>query len=145
MKVSPVRRTLRSNQKVKLSRRYIRPFEILSRVRDVTYKLELPPELSRVHIFHVSMLKKYISDSSHVLHYEPLRIKEDDATYVEKPVQIIDTKEKVLRKQTIHWVKVLWDNHGPEEAKWELRDQVQRQYPHLLPEVSHLHLDAQMS
>lgn len=34
----------------------------------------------------------------------------------------IDTKERVLRTKIIHWVKVLWDNHGPKEATWELRD-----------------------
>ena len=34
-------------------------------------------------------------------------------------------------------MKVLWENHGPEEATWELRDQVQKKYPHLLPEVSY--------
>ena len=47
------------------------------------------------------MLKKYIPDPLHVLRHEPLEIIED-ATYVEKHVQIIDTKEWELRTQTIH-------------------------------------------
>ena len=66
-------------------------------------------------VFHVSTLKKYVRDPSHVLRHEPSEIRED-VTYVEKPVRIIDMKEKELRNQTIHWVKVLWENHEPEEA-----------------------------
>ena len=62
---------------------------------------------------------------------------------MEKPVRIIDTKEQELRNRTIHWVKVLWENHEPEEATWELWDQVKKKYPHLLPEVS-VHLEDQM-
>lgn len=80
------------------------------------------------------MLKKYVSNPTHVLLHEPLEIRED-ASDVERPSRIIDTKEQELRNRTIHWVKVLWENHEPEEATWELRDQVQRKYPHLLPEV----------
>lgn len=80
----------------------------------------------------------------HVLPYEPLELKAD-ATYVEEPVEILDTKEQVLRTRAIHWVKVSRENHRPEEATWELRDQVQRKYLHLLPEVCGCHLKDQMS
>ena len=135
LKVSPTRGTLRFGQKGKLSRRYIGPFEILERIGEVAYRLALPAALSAVHnVFHVSMLKKYIADSSHVLQYEPLEL-QPDVTYVERPSQIIDTKEQVLRTRTIHWVKVQWEHHSPREATWELRDQVKKLYPHLLPEV----------
>lgn len=134
-KVSPIRGTLRSSQKGKLAMRYIGPYEILSKNGDVAYRLALLPELSGVHnVFHVSMLKKYIPNPSHVLQHEPLKIREN-ASYVEKPVKIVDTKEQELRNRTIHWVKVQWENHEPEEATWELKDQVQKKYPHLLPEV----------
>ena len=68
MKVSPVRGTLRFGYKGKLARKYIGPYEILSKVGDVAYRLALPPELFEVHnVFHVSMLKKYIPNPSHVL------------------------------------------------------------------------------
>ena len=80
------------------------------------------------------MLKKYVPNPSHVLQHEPLEIRED-ASYVEKPVRIVDTKEQELRNRTIQWVKVQWKIHEPEEATWELREQVQRKYPELLPEV----------
>ena len=57
LKVSPDRGTLRFGQKGKLARRYIRPYEILSKIGDVAYRLALQSELSGVHnVFHVSML-----------------------------------------------------------------------------------------
>ena len=101
LKVSPTRGTLRFGQKGKLSRRYIGPYDIVSKIGEVAYRLALPPELSGVHnVFHVSMLKKYVPDRLHIIQYEPLEIRED-ATYVEKPKQITDTKEQKLRNRTI--------------------------------------------
>ncbi|XXG80253.1 hypothetical protein AAC387_Pa09g1168 [Persea americana] len=133
LKVSPARGTLRFGEKGKLARRYVGPFEIWTGIGDAAYKLQLSLELLGVHdVFHVSMLKKYVEDPTHILHYQPLDI-QPDALYVAKPVAIINTKEQVLRTRTIHWVKVQWEYHTPEEATWELRDQVERDYPHLLP------------
>ena len=82
----------------------------------VAYRLDLPPELSKVHnVFHVSMLHKYIPDPSHVLRDQPVQLKEN-LTYEETPVQIVDQKEQVLRSKVIHLVKVLWKNHEREAA-----------------------------
>ena len=75
LKVSPARGTLRFGPKGKLLRRFIEPFEILSHVGDVAYRLALAPKFAGVHnVFHVSMLKKYVTDSSHMLQHEPLKI-----------------------------------------------------------------------
>ena len=55
-------------QKEKLASKYIGSFEILERIGLVAYRLALPPDMLQVHpVFHVLMLKKYISDPSHVL------------------------------------------------------------------------------
>ena len=68
LRVSPTKGVMRFWKKGKLSSRYIGPFEILSRVGVVAYQLALPPNLSHVHpVFHVSMIRKYLSDPSHVL------------------------------------------------------------------------------
>ena len=81
----------------KLSPKYIGPFEILDRIGEVAYRLALPPALSSIHnVFHVSMLRKYIPDSSHVVSYEPLHLQKD-LTYEEYPVRIVDKKDQVLR------------------------------------------------
>jgi len=54
----------RFGKKGKLSPRYISPQKILSRVGKVAYEVKLPSELSSVHpIFHVSILRKHISDA----------------------------------------------------------------------------------
>ena len=63
------------------------------RAGEVAYRLILPVELAGVHkVFHISMLRKYIPDPSHVLHLEPLDV-QPDATFVERPKKIIDTKD----------------------------------------------------
>ena len=65
LKVSPMKGVMRFGKKGKLAPRYIGLFEILDRVGMVAYWLALPSNLSQVHpVFHVSMLKKYISDPS---------------------------------------------------------------------------------
>ena len=52
----------------KLSPRFIRPFEILERVGTVAYRLALLPSMSGVHeVFHVSMLRRYTLDPTHVV------------------------------------------------------------------------------
>ena len=77
LKVAPMKGVLRSGRKGKLSPRFIGPFEILERVGQVAYRLALPPVLSGVHnVFHVSMLRLYISDPSHVIDFKPLRLDE---------------------------------------------------------------------
>ena len=59
----------------------------------VAYKLALPPQLSGIHdVFHVSMLRKYKTDASHLIDWQPLEIRED-ITYVEQPIRILDKKE----------------------------------------------------
>ncbi|KAI5318587.1 hypothetical protein L3X38_038295 [Prunus dulcis] len=69
------------------------------------------------------MLRKYISDPSHVLEEQPIELQED-LTYVQQPVQILDWKMQVLHSRKIPLVKVLWRSHNAEEAIWEPEDQM---------------------
>ena len=65
LKVAPMKGVLRFGRKDKLSPRFIKPFEILERIGPVVCKLSLPPSLSGVHdVFHVSMLRKYMTTLS---------------------------------------------------------------------------------
>ncbi|XP_074276978.1 uncharacterized protein LOC141600631 [Silene latifolia] len=131
LKVSPTKGVVRFGKQRKLSPRYIGPFEIIERVGDVAYRLLLPIELSKIHdVFHISVLKKYISDPSHVITIPPLQVRED-LSYEELPIQILDYKEKVLRNKTISLVKVLWSRHEETEATWEVEQEMKDKYPHL--------------
>ena len=71
----------------------------------MAYRIKLPPGLSGINVFHVSMLQKYVVDPSHVIHHEEIQVL-PNTTYVEKPIRIFDTKEAVLRTRMIKWVKV---------------------------------------
>ena len=131
LKLSPWKGVVRFGKRRKLSPRYIGPYEILERVGPVAYRIALPPELSRMHdVFHVSMLRKYISDPSHVLESQPVDLK-FDLSYVEQPVKILDWKTQTLRSREISLVKVLWRSHTVEEATWEPEEQMRAQYPYL--------------
>ncbi|XP_073014537.1 uncharacterized protein [Primulina eburnea] len=97
---------MRFRKKGKLNPRFIGPFEILERVRTLTYRFALPPNLAGVHnVFHVSMLQKYISSPLHVLNYEPLQLTLN-LSFEERPTQILDRQERILWNKVIHMVKV---------------------------------------
>ncbi|XP_016748016.1 uncharacterized protein [Gossypium hirsutum] len=129
LKVSPWKKVFRFGQKGKLSPRFIRPYRVIRRIGPVTYQLELPPKLSQIHdMFHVSMLRWYRSDPSHVVAVEEIEVRLD-LTFEEEPIQIIGHDVKVLRMKSVPLVKVLWHNHKAEEATWEPEEAMQRQYP----------------
>ena len=68
LKVMPERGVVRFGKRGKLSPRFIGPFEILERVGTIAYRLALLPSMSGVHeVFHVSMLRRYIPDPTHVV------------------------------------------------------------------------------
>ena len=95
---------------------------IVERISSVAYRLDLREEFSRVHnVYHISMLRMYISDPSHVLEAPEIELR-DDLSYEEQPVQILGREEKELRNKTISLVKVPWGNHLVEEATWERED-----------------------
>ncbi|XP_068339011.1 uncharacterized protein [Pyrus communis] len=131
LKLSPWRDVVRFGKKGKLSPRYIGPYMITERVGEVAYMLKLPSKLAKVHnVFHVSLLRHYVADSSHVIPPQPLEINLD-LTYDDEPVTILDWKEKVLRNKTMSLVKVLWSNHSAEDSTWETEDRMRDLYPRL--------------
>ncbi|KAM2129058.1 hypothetical protein ACFX1R_008778 [Malus domestica] len=101
------RACLRFGKKGKLSPRYIGPYEIIEKIGQVAYRLELPLELSKIN---------------------------SDLTYDEEPVTNLDWKDKVLRNKTVSLVKVLWRNHSAEKATWETEDRMREMYPRLFYE-----------
>ena len=131
LKVSPWRKILRFGQKGNLSPWFIGPYEILERIGPVAYRLALPPELVKLHdVFHVSMLRRYRSDESHILPVQEIQVQED-FSYDEEPKTILAREVKQLQNKQVPLVKVLWQHHGREEATWELKATMRAQYPQL--------------
>ncbi|GKF50192.1 hypothetical protein Tco_0146659 [Tanacetum coccineum] len=94
LKVSPRKGVIRFGKRGKLNPRHIGPFKILERIGPVAYKLELPEELSNVHsTFHISNLKKCLSDESLVIPMKELQL-DDKLNFVEEPVEIMDREVK---------------------------------------------------
>ena len=129
--MSPSKGIVRFGKHGKLSPRFVGPFEVIKKVGPVAYRLSLSSNLAYVHnVFHVSMLRRCMSNTSKIIIPEPAQIQEN-LTYVKHPVEILDQKEQVLRNKVIPLVMVLWQNHSIEEATWEREDEIREKYPHL--------------
>ena len=131
LRVSPMKVVMRFGKRGKLSPKFIGPYEITEKVGKVAYRLALPNELGKVHdVFHISQLKRYVPDKSHVLDPEPLDL-DENLSYEEKPIKILDSKVRSTRRKDIKMVKVLWANQRTQEATWETEDSMREKYPHL--------------
>ena len=126
LKVSPWKKAMRFGKRGKLSLRFIGPYEVIEKVGPLAYKLALPLELEKIHnAFHVSLLRRYRSDPSHVVSSETIELRLD-LTYEDEPVEILAQEVKELQKKQIPLVKVLWRNHKTKEATLE-SEEVMRQ------------------
>nr|XP_009771406.1 PREDICTED: uncharacterized protein LOC104221943 [Nicotiana sylvestris] len=135
LRVSPMKGVMRLGKKGKLSPRFMGPYEILDRVGVVAYRLTLPPELSFIHpVFHVSMLRKYIPDSTHMIE-APIIPLNEKLSYEEESMAIVDRQIRKLRSKEIVFVKVLWRNHTVEETTWVVEKDMQAKYPHLFQSI----------
>ncbi|GKG04365.1 hypothetical protein Tco_0314752, partial [Tanacetum coccineum] len=98
--------------------------------------LKLLEELSNVHItFHVSNLKKCLSDESIVIPMKELRL-DDKLNFVEELVEIMDREVKQLKQSRIPIVKVRWNSKRRPEFTWEREDQIRAKYPYLFSNIT---------
>ena len=80
---------MRFGKKGKLSPRFIGPYEVIEKVGPVAYRLALPPDLERIHnVFHVSMLRRYRLDPSHVVSSNTIELT-PNLIYEEEPMEIL--------------------------------------------------------
>ena len=94
LKVSLWKKVMRFRKKGKLSPRFIGPYEVIKKVGPVVYKLALPPDLENIHnVFHVSMMRRYRSNPSHVVSSETIEVR-PYLTYEEEPVEILAREVK---------------------------------------------------
>ena len=90
---------------------------MIEKLGPVAYCLALPPDLEKIYnFFHVSMLRRYRSDPSHVISSETIKLK-PNLTYKEESIEIL-----------VWEVKELWRNHKTEEVTWESEETMWQQY-----------------
>ncbi|XP_070002659.1 uncharacterized protein [Nicotiana sylvestris] len=131
LKVSPMKGIMWFGNKGKLSLKYVGPYKIIQRIGQVAYKLELPPKMSLVHpVFNVSMLRKVVGDPSTIVPVETIEVNEE-LSYEEVPVSILDRQVPKLRNKEIASVKAVWQNQQVKEATWEAEEEMRKKYPHL--------------
>ncbi|KAK2410352.1 hypothetical protein QL285_045719 [Trifolium repens] len=108
--------------------------QITERIGKVAYQIALPPILSQIHdVFHVSQLRKYVPDPSHVITPDDIQLKEN-LSFEVPPVKVADRKMKRLRTKDIPLVKIIW-NEVTGDATWELESKMKEQYPELFNDV----------
>jgi hypothetical protein len=118
--------------KGKLAPRYIGLFPILERCGQVAYRLLLLESLSVVHnMFHISQLKKCLWIPDQTMDVADVNL-EQDLTYSEHPIRVLDQKDQITRRRTLMFYKVQWNQHTEEEATWESEDFFEKHFPKFL-------------
>ena len=131
LRVTPITGVGRALKSKKLTPRFIGPYQITSKVGKVAYRVALPPNLSNLHdVFHVSQLRKYVPDPSHVIEMDDIQVR-DNLTVETMPLRIEDREIKSLRGKEIFLVKVVWIGAAGESATWELESKMRNSYPEL--------------
>ncbi|GJX93122.1 putative reverse transcriptase domain-containing protein [Tanacetum coccineum] len=136
LKVSSWKGVVRFGKRGKLNPRYVGPFKVLEKVGSVSYKLELPEELSRVHnTVHVSNLKKCYANEPLAVPLDGLHF-DDKLQFVKEPVEIMDREVKRLKRSRIPIIKVRWNSRRGPEFTWTREDQFRKKYPHLFAKTA---------
>ncbi|XP_039688643.1 uncharacterized protein, partial [Medicago truncatula] len=129
LRVTPLTGVGRALKSRKLTPKFIGPYQISERVGTVAYRVGLPPHLSNLHdVFHVSQLRKYVADPSHVIPRDDVQVR-DNLTVETMPLRIDDRKVKSLRGKEIPLVRVVWGGATGESLTWELESKMRESYP----------------
>jgi hypothetical protein len=119
--------------KGKLALRYIGLYRIIDKYGPLSYQVELPSKLSRVHnVFHVSQLKRCLKPPTNVVIEDTIPL-EPDLTYKAYPTKILDQQDRVTHNKTTQFYKVQWNDNFKDEATWEHEDFLRSIYPDFLP------------
>jgi hypothetical protein len=99
--VKPHKSSIKLGKGAKISPRFMGPFDIVEKKGPMAYRLALPDSLMCMHdVFHVSVLRHYISDPTHVIDIIFLQVSDEGALTTE-PIHILDHCIRQLRRRTI--------------------------------------------
>ena len=113
LRVTPTTGIGRALKSRKLTPRFIGPYQITKRIGSVAYEIALPPHLANLHnVFHISQLRNYEADRTHVLEQDDVQVRENMTLGV-GPVRILDSQVKQLKGKEIQIVKVLMRKSYP--------------------------------
>lgn len=129
LKVSPMRGTKRFGLKGKLAPRFVGPFQIVQKIGDVAYRLDLPASMKVHPVFHVSMLRRCVRDSSQIIPVVDIELR-DDCTFEQRPRAIVDSDTRNTRRTSTEIVKVQW-SEDPSDCTWNVRADMEKKYPEL--------------
>jgi hypothetical protein len=115
---------------VKLSPRFLGPFELVEKKGCVAYRLALLDSFRHMHdVFHVYVLRHYVSDPTHVIDMSLLQVSVEGALTMEH-IRILYHHIRQLRHRAIDQVKVKWDNYSPHSATWDDAYDMHKKFPY---------------
>ncbi|PKU86738.1 hypothetical protein MA16_Dca027188 [Dendrobium catenatum] len=121
----------RFGRESKLSPRYVGPFEIIERIGNSAYRLLLPDQMSDIHnVFHISSLRKWISNYEKKLYANDVEIQEN-LQYKEEPKKFLAYDVRRLRSKQVLIVKIQWKHRTTRESTWEKESNMRQLYPSL--------------
>jgi hypothetical protein len=131
LRLQPYRKASNKKSGVeKLQPRFFGPYRVNRKVGAVAYELDLP-QGSKIHnVFHVSCLKRAIG--KHIIPIEELPPLDEEGKLVLVPEEILEVREKKLRKRSIKEYLVKWKNLPIEDVTWEGEQIIQETGPELL-------------
>ena len=132
MKVIPNRSGLTLDKSRKLSPRFCGPFEILKRIEKVAYELKLPEDWKIHNVFHVCLLRKYMSIPNYILVDRPKAASKEK--FLAEPEKILKIEYQYLRNRMFHRFYVNWRDYPEKEASWEREIDFRNDYPNFLIE-----------
>ena len=133
LKIQPHRqKTITQKALYKLGCRFYGPYQVVSKVGEVAYKLDLPAEAHIHPVIHVSQLKRSVGDTSLIMTQLPSM--DMDGNIMLRPLKALEYR-RIKRGSRFRWEVLLqWELLPSEEATWEDLAAMKHQFPHLVLE-----------
>lgn len=128
VKLQPYRQqsvALRKNQKFGI--RYFGPFEVLTKVGEVAYKLKLSYHAKIHPVFHISQLKPFKGVPQD--QYMSLPLPMSDIGPITGAMEILQARTIIKGSQKVHQILVQWNQQPIFEVTWEDAASLQQKFP----------------